>query len=54
MKEIILSTATGVAVGLIFAILKLPVPAPQTMPGVMGIVGIFIGYMLAIRFGWGS
>lgn len=54
MKEIILSTATGIAVGLIFAKLKLPVPAPQTIPGLMGIVGIFLGYMLAIRLGWGS
>ncbi len=52
MKEILLSTATGFAVGLLFAKLKLPVPAPPTLGGVMGIVGLFLGYMLAMRFGW--
>lgn len=52
MKEIILSTATGFAVGLLFAKLKLPVPAPANPAGVMGIVGLFLGYMIAIRFGW--
>lgn len=52
MKEIILSTVTGMAVGMLFAKLKLPVPAPQTAAGVMGIVGLFLGYALAIRLGW--
>ena len=52
MREIILSMVTGFAVGLLFAKLKLPVPAPPTAAGVMGIVGLFLGYTLAIRFGW--
>ncbi|AEG61919.1 XapX domain-containing protein [Desulforamulus ruminis] len=52
MKDIFLATVTGLAVGLLFARLKLPVPAPSSLTGVMGIVGIFLGYALAIRLGW--
>lgn len=46
MKEILLSTGTGIAVGFLFAALKLPVPAPPVLAGVMGIVGIFLGAKL--------
>lgn len=52
MKNVLLSTATGFAVGLLFARLRLPVPAPATLAGIMGIVGIFLGYVVAIRLGW--
>ncbi|AEF95479.1 XapX domain protein [Desulfotomaculum nigrificans CO-1-SRB] len=53
MKDVLLSTITGFTVGLLFAKLRLPVPAPSALPGVMGIVGIFLGYVLAQRLGWG-
>ncbi len=46
MKEIILSFLTGFITGLIFSFLKLPIPAPQSLAGVMGIIGIFLGYFL--------
>jgi len=53
MREVIMATIAGFVVGLIFARLKLPVPAPPTPAGVMGIVGLFLGYMAATRFfGW--
>ncbi|WP_066634081.1 XapX domain-containing protein [Desulfolucanica intricata] len=55
MKEILGATATGLVVGLLFARLKLPIPAPPTLAGVMGIVGLFLGYYIAVRFfGWGN
>ena len=55
MKEILMSTASGFVVGILFARIKLPVPAPPTLAGVMGIVGMFLGYFLAVRiFGWGK
>jgi XapX domain-containing protein len=50
MKEFIiqnlLSLATGLITGFIFAAVKLPVPAPNVIAGVMGILGITLGYLL--------
>jgi len=44
--EIIKSFGTGFVVGVVFALLHLPIPAPSVLAGVMGIVGIFMGYVL--------
>lgn len=49
MKDILLTTITGAGVGAIFAVFKLPVPAPPVFAGVMGIVGLWIGYALIGR-----
>lgn len=46
MKEVILATLTGIVVGGIFSFFRLPIPAPPTLAGIMGIIGIFIGYVL--------
>ena len=46
MKEIFLTTITGAGVGAVFALFKLPVPAPPVFAGVMGIVGLWLGYGL--------
>jgi XapX domain-containing protein len=46
MKEVLYTTLTGVAVGGVFSILKLPIPAPPVFAGLMGIVGLWIGYAL--------
>ncbi len=51
MRDLLLTTFTGFLVGFIFAWLKLPVPAPPTLAGLMGVVGIFIGYLVASRLG---
>jgi XapX domain-containing protein len=50
MKDLILSTITGAVCGFIFARLHLPIPAPGVLAGIMGILGIFIGYKLAGLF----
>lgn len=50
MKEIIMTTLTGAGVGAIFAVFKLPVPAPPVFAGVMGIVGLWIGYGMVGKF----
>jgi len=42
----LLSLGTGIAVGIIFSLFKLPIPAPNALAGVLGIIGIFIGYKL--------
>ncbi len=54
MKEIALSLGAGALVGLLFATLRLPVPAPPTLAGVAGIVGLFLGYMAAVKMGLGG
>lgn len=43
MKEILLSLLAGILCGLVFKFLKLPIPAPPVLAGVMGIVGVYIG-----------
>ena len=37
----------GILVGLTFGFTRLPVPAPPTIAGVLGIVGITIGWQIA-------
>lgn len=39
--------AVGAVVGVIFARLHLPIPAPPTLTGILGIVGIYLGYKIA-------
>ncbi|WP_076850061.1 DUF1427 family protein [Rubeoparvulum massiliense] len=43
MKEILLATLAGIIVGILFKLLKLPLPAPPVLSGIMGIVGIYLG-----------
>ncbi|WP_246944531.1 XapX domain-containing protein [Bacillus pinisoli] len=51
MKEVILALGTGVIVGFLFALLKLPIPAPPALAGVTGIVGVYLGYKLFMWLG---
>jgi len=44
VQEIVLALLTGFIVGLLFAVVRLPIPAPPALAGVVGIVGIFLGY----------
>jgi XapX domain-containing protein len=41
-----LALLTGLLTGALFAALKVPIPAPPELPGIMGIVGIYAGYKL--------
>lgn len=41
---------TGLIVGVVFASLKLPIPAPHALAGIMGILGIYLGFALWNRF----
>lgn len=47
MKEIILALLAGIIVGLIFKFLRLPLPAPPVLAGIMGIAGIYVGGIVA-------
>ncbi|QOY37276.1 XapX domain-containing protein [Anaerobacillus isosaccharinicus] len=44
MNEIFMALLAGLIVGFIFAFLRLPIPAPPVLSGIMGIIGIFLGY----------
>ncbi|MDO2948904.1 XapX domain-containing protein [Aeromonas simiae] len=43
MNEVMLALVAGFIVGVLFSILKLPIPAPPVLSGVMGIVGVYLG-----------
>ncbi|WIV67771.1 XapX domain-containing protein [Natrialbaceae archaeon AArc-T1-2] len=40
----VLALLTGLLTGALFRFLQIPIPAPPELPGVMGIVGIYLGY----------
>ena len=46
----VLALLTGLVTGALFRFLNVPIPAPPELPGVMGIVGIFVGYQLIDHF----
>jgi XapX domain-containing protein len=46
MKESILALITGLVVGFLFALFRLPIPAPPAFAGIVGIVGIYLGYKI--------
>jgi XapX domain-containing protein len=41
--EDFLALGVGLALGGLFALLKLPIPAPMTIGGILGIIGIAVG-----------
>ena len=45
MVEIVKATLAGMFCGVLFSLLNLPIPAPPVIAGVMGIVGVFLGYV---------
>ncbi len=46
MRDLVVSLLVGVAMGVVFGVMRLPVPAPATLSGVIGILGVFLGYRI--------
>lgn len=46
----LLSLLTGIIFGILCTLLKLPLPAPNCLAGVLGIFGVFLGYYIIIYF----
>lgn len=44
MSNCILSLISGLAVGVLFKVAGLPMPAPVQFAGVLAIVGLYLGY----------
>ncbi|KRQ85828.1 hypothetical protein ABG79_02392 [Caloramator mitchellensis] len=50
MSAIFFGTLAGVILGAIFKKLRLPLPAPPTLAGVLGVLGVLLGSMIAGMF----
>ncbi|ATA61701.1 hypothetical protein TGS27_0348 [Geobacillus stearothermophilus] len=46
VKEVVLSLVTGIVVGFLFTLFRLPIPAPPALAGIAGIVGVYLGMRL--------
>lgn len=55
MKTLMDGTIAALALltGVLFALLRAPIPAPSELPGVLGIVGIYLGDKGIERLGVG-
>lgn len=49
MTDVVLALAAGLMCGALFSIARLPIPAPPTLAGVAGIIGVFLGYLFVRR-----
>ena len=43
-SQLVLALLTGTFAGALFSVIQIPIPAPPNLPGVLGIVGIILGY----------
>ncbi|MEJ8555414.1 DUF1427 family protein [Tepidibacter sp. Z1-5] len=50
IKIVILSLLTGIITGIIFTILKFPLPAPPNIQAFMGIFGVWLGSFIIRKF----
>lgn len=49
----VLALLTGLLTGALFRFLNIPIPAPPELPGIMGIIGIYVGYKVIEFLGVG-
>ena len=49
----VLALVTGFLTGTVFRFLNVPIPAPPNVSGVLGIVGIYLGYVVLDYFDMG-
>ncbi|WP_018807409.1 XapX domain-containing protein [Salinispora arenicola] len=50
MRDVLLALAAGLLCGVVFAAARLPIPAPPTLAGIAGIIGVFLGFLITRRF----
>jgi len=46
---VLAALAVGFTTGALFTYLQLPIPAPPELPGVVAILGIYLGYVVVKR-----
>lgn len=50
----VLALATGLVCGAAFKLVDVPMPAPPELPGLLGIVGVYLGYKAVAHFDLGG
>ncbi|MBP0726277.1 DUF1427 family protein [Bacillus sp. RG28] len=50
MHEILMSLLAGLIVGIIFTLIKLPIPAPPVFSAICGIFGVWAGMKIVQLF----
>ena len=50
MMELVKSLIAGILCGVVFSLAGLPIPAPPVFSGIIGILGVFLGYLAAKNF----
>lgn len=50
MLEILKAITAGFICGVFFSLVRLPIPAPPVLAGVMGIVGVWLGFVFINYF----
>jgi XapX domain-containing protein len=48
--ELFKSLIAGAVCGVVFSLAGLPIPAPPVFSGVVGIIGVFVGYKIILQF----
>lgn len=43
VKEALLAMIAGIVIGVVFKLIKLPLPAPPVLAGVLGVAGVYMG-----------
>lgn len=51
---LLMAFITGAILGAIFNYFKLQIPAPPTVAGIVGVIGVYVGYKLVIFLTTGS
>lgn len=46
VSQLALALLAGIFAGALFSFIQIPIPAPPNLAGILGIVGIFLGYQL--------
>ncbi|MFG6118055.1 DUF1427 family protein [Thalassobacillus sp. B23F22_16] len=50
VREAVLALIAGIFIGIVFKLIKLPLPAPPVLAGVLGVAGVYVGGRIVEAF----
>ncbi len=50
VKDILFSSVVGFGIVALFIIVRLPIPVPNVLPGILSIVFMYVGYLVVKYF----